>query len=287
MKKCACIIVNYNNADDVERLVNQIKGYKTFEIIIIVDNCSTDDSVMQLSKIVTKGVCLVKTEKNGGYGAGNNYGIKLAHQCGCEIAVIANPDVEFSEECMEDILRTFSANPDCAVATARQLTGQGKYKGGDVWNVPSPLLYSISSLYLVSKLFCKPIKLDATKKYQRVECVAGSLLAVDIKKFHSVGGYDESMFLYCEETLLGLKMKQKGYPCYVLPNSEYRHHHATSTSKSIPSIVKRKKMMLDNRTYLIKKYMKAGIALQVIAKICFAISLIEESMKVIIRKIYK
>lgn len=279
--------MNYNNASDVINLVNIIIGYKIFETIIIVDNCSTDDSVIQLSKISASEIQLVKTEKNGGYGAGNNYGVKIAKDSGCEIAVIANPDVVFSKECMLHILETFSRYPDCAIATAKQLTGEGKYKGGDVWQVPTALHYSISSLYLLNKIFCKPMKLDASKTYQKVDCVAGSLLAVDINKFQQVGGYDEKMFLYCEETLLGLKMKKMAYQCFVLPQSEYRHYHATSTSKSIPSIVKRKKMMLDNRMYIIKEYMGAGPLLCMFSKVCFTISLFEESLKVVVRKIWK
>ena len=43
-EKCSCVILNYNDADTTIDLVERIEGYDLLWQIIIVDNCSTDDS---------------------------------------------------------------------------------------------------------------------------------------------------------------------------------------------------------------------------------------------------
>lgn len=50
--------------------------------ILVVDNFSTDNSVQLLSDIISEKVEVIVSNKNGGYGAGNNYGIKyLIDKC--------------------------------------------------------------------------------------------------------------------------------------------------------------------------------------------------------------
>ena len=66
--------------------------------------------------------------------------------------------------------------------------------------------------------------------------------------------YDENIFLYCEETSLGLKMKQANYKTYLLTDETFVHHHSVSINKSIKSKVQQAKIMWDSRLYVLNKY---------------------------------
>ena len=48
--KIACVIVNYNDAKTTIALLKQICDYKSLNHIIIVDNCSTDNSYASLKQ---------------------------------------------------------------------------------------------------------------------------------------------------------------------------------------------------------------------------------------------
>ena len=64
--KLNCVILNYNDADTVEKLVSLIHDYKILEHIVIVDNASAEDSAQKLERLCDKKVALVHAEKNGG-----------------------------------------------------------------------------------------------------------------------------------------------------------------------------------------------------------------------------
>ena len=94
MAKTACVILNYNDSENVIKLFNKIKDYKCLDEIIIVDNHSTDNSYERLKEIDNDKVRVVLTDHNGGYGYGNNEGMKIAfNTLNCDYSLIANPDV--------------------------------------------------------------------------------------------------------------------------------------------------------------------------------------------------
>ena len=108
----ACVILNYNDAETTERLVSEIRGYACFSRILLVDNASTDDSLVRLNRLRGGNVEVLAAEKNGGYGAGNNLGVRYAvERCGATHVLIANPDVSFSEACVRKLARIFRNHP--------------------------------------------------------------------------------------------------------------------------------------------------------------------------------
>ena len=89
----------------------------------------------------------------------------------------------------------------------------------------------------------------------------------DVKKFLAVGGYDENMFLYCEEVTIGIKLKAKGYTTLLLGKEKYYHEHSVTINKSISSKIKQAEMVYNNRLYVMRKYLKASFVTLLIAKL--------------------
>ena len=70
------VVLNYNDAETVEKNISKIRDYSVIDHIVIVDNSSTDNSYDRLKKLCSDRIDVVKTDRNGGYGYGNNFGIK-------------------------------------------------------------------------------------------------------------------------------------------------------------------------------------------------------------------
>lgn len=282
--KIACIVLNYNDSRTTENYIKFAKNLEIYDYIIVVDNCSPDNSYERLLKLQERKVIVCKTAKNGGYGAGNNYGVKLAKRLGCSIALISNPDVVYTRKCVQHMVDFLEKNDDYAVVAPIQYNGYSKQKlKNTAWSLPNYTSYVIGSLYILRHFL-------STKRYNlshnlQVDCVTGAFLAVKIKEFLEAGAYDEKIFLYCEESTLGYRLKQKGYKTYLLVDEKYDHYESTSIKKSVPNIVNRVRMIYISRLIYLKDYLKVNKIQLMLAKICFSIAVFEEKLKIQIRRI--
>ena len=71
------VILNYNDSDSTIELIERIKNYKILDLIVVVDNNSTDNSFELIKKYESDKIKVLKSNKNNGYGAGNNIGAKF------------------------------------------------------------------------------------------------------------------------------------------------------------------------------------------------------------------
>ena len=287
-EKTACIILNYNDAKQIKLLIDTIKSYEAIDEIIVVDNHSTDDSFNVLQTIKNKNIHLCQTDYNGGYGYGNNYGVRYAYEiCKCSYALIVNPDVVFDNELVKKLKKVIENDARIGVVSALQLNWQGKEIYKTAWRFPSKFEYMLSLIFILRKMsekFYIPLESLHSESLYCVDCVAGSLLLVQTKAFLACDGYDENVFLYCEETILGFKMKEKGYKTYICSDTSYFHLHGATINKSITSVLKRRKIQMKSHRYVLKKYMKANIFYRLFDFILGEIALVETFFKSVFNK---
>ena len=256
---CVCMILNYNDAETVKRLVKNIENYSVFSHILIVDNCSTDNSYEVLLTLKSPKVEIIKSDRNGGYGYGNNFGTRyIKEKFGAKYTLLSNPDVVFSNDLIVRFIKTMETNQNIALVSAVQLDINNKRINDLAWKVPNSFEYAILNSGRFSKFFPTNHKLDFSKSEQFVDCVPGALLMYDTDKFLSVGGYDEEMFLFGEETTLGFKLKQKHYKSLLILDDTYRHEHSVSINKSIQQKSKQIEILHHSRLLFMKKYLKSN-----------------------------
>lgn len=262
MVKICCLILNYNDAETTKKLLNYIKGFSIFSNIIVVDNCSTDNSFSVLSTIrEIPNLIILKTNKNGGYGAGNNYGIRYAYEkLNANYVLLANPDVVFSEDLVKKLVEPFYNDSKIACSTAVQYDIEHKPIIDFAWRIPNSFDYAFITTGIGRKLSKLNYVLQDVQKKDivEVECVPGALLLYDASKFMEIGGYDEEMFLYCEEVTVGYKIREKGYKTILLGKEHYYHEHSVSIDKSIPSKKKQMSLIFQNRNLFMKKYLHSN-----------------------------
>lgn len=281
------IILNYNDAETTGGLVKKIESYNCIQRILIVDNCSTDDSIDKLSKLCSGKVLLRKMKRNGGYGYGNNHGIRfLKNFDNPDYILLANPDVLIEESSLLDLVSFMSSHKNYVIAAPFMLNAKKERMESTAFRVPTCWQYIFSMGVLYSK-YIHPTRYkgitDVDYEYVDVDAVAGSLFMMDTNKFLKYGMYDERMFLYCEETVLGLKIKQSPYKMALLPRSSFVHNHSVSINKSIKSLVERHNILLRSKMYAIKNHYHASKIQMVVAVVVSLVSRIEFRMLAIVK----
>lgn len=259
MMRISCVILNYNDSKTTIEQIKRVRCFAIFEYIVVVDNGSSDDSVKNLSPYIKGKVLLVQADQNKGYGEGNNRGIEFSFEkLGMTHAVIANPDTVFTEACVKKLCYIFSKNDKVGVAAATMMDDlAGSQASG--WPLMPWFCDLLNTGPLCRRLFkrlCRyPDSYFEGKNMAYVDVVHGSMLMVDLKKMSQCGGYDENIFLYNEEAILGYRMKQHGFKTMQLLSDTYYHKHAVSISKTFQDVKKRQQLRHESALYYYQNYL--------------------------------
>lgn len=270
-----CVIVNYNDADSTIDQLSRIEAFRNLDAVLVVDNASTDDSFPRLKAVAKGKVILLIADRNGGYGSGNNLGIRYADEVlHAKQVLIANPDTEFTDRTVGALSAFLRQHKDVAIAAPVQTEPSRTEKGnvpGTRENVLSgaaawplrPWFYDLlESGPVTRRIFTRalhyPRKKFVGKKAVPVDCVPGALLMVDVRKFCDAGGYDEKVFLYGEEYMLGQRLSQFGYRTALLLREHYVHRHAVTIKKSVQKRIDRQKLRERATLHYYADYLSAS-----------------------------
>ena len=267
--KLTCQILNYNDANHVISLINKISHYRLIDNILIIDNCSTDSSYSCLKKkyLNKNNIKVIRTKKNLGYGGGNNFGVNFAYyKLKSDYILLANTDISFTENVVNQLVNNIKDKNVAISAPTQRVNGQ--VIRDRAWKIPSKFEYilagtKIANLFSLDSLY-PDYYFSASKSF--VDCVPGAMLLIDPIKFLDVGGFDERMFLYCEETTIGFKLKQDNYKTLLLNDVYYDHLQSASIDKSIPNAVKKRKYLFTNRLIFLRDYLKVNYIYLYLAK---------------------
>ena len=85
----------------------------------------------------------------------------------------------------------------------------------------------------------------------RVQCVdfiPGCFIFIDYNLFESIGFFDESTFLFCEERLLFKQMQKKNRQNYFILDCFYVHEHSKTINNEV-SLLKQKRYIIFTQKY--------------------------------------
>ncbi len=282
--KTAIVILNYNCADMTARLVRDIADWPVFDLVVVVDNQSPDGSYERLCALNSEKVHVLLSPRNGGYGYGNNIGIEHARDAiGADYVFISNPDVSFTEGCIHALLEEAERNPKLALLAPVMKTPlvEGAQPSG--WRLPTLWSEILSSSILAYKLlkntdllhFYTQAYLHAHGPVCPADCVMGSFFLARASALAEAGLYDTEFFLYCEENVLGAKLKKLGYDSAILAEEAYQHFESVSISSVYPALASRKKMEFRSKLLYLRKYGGVGSVGLVTARLFFALWVLE------------
>ena len=100
--KTGLVIINYNDCETTKQMLHNICDYTILDEIVVVDNCSTEDSYIELLKLENNKISIIQSDKNNGYASGMNVGAKYLIQKykKCNI-IFSNADIIIDKELAE------------------------------------------------------------------------------------------------------------------------------------------------------------------------------------------
>lgn len=261
-RKTVLIVLNYNDCKTTLSFLEKIKNVTSIDKVVVVDNCSTDNSFKELEKCVSERIDVIKTESNGGYAKGNNYGIFYAiKEYNPSVIFVSNPDVEFDDKAVSKMINYLIDKRNIGAVTCRMNCTSGIYMPV-AWKLPRYRDCLKENLILLKRILGD--KTAYNEKYLnssqivKVDVVPGSMFAIRSEVFKEIQGFDERTFLYGEENLLAAKLKRNGYQSWLITDEEYIHAHSVSINKSYRSVYKRLKMGLDSRVIYCRDVLNVG-----------------------------
>lgn len=282
------VVLNYNDALTTIDYINRMKLYKSVRKIVVIDNCSTDDSVSLLNNYQDNKIEVIVSPKNGGYGSGNNLGIRyLYNNYKSKYILLSNPDVIVEEDTIQTMESFLRKNLEYAVVAPWMLNTGKEKQFNTAFKVPEKKEYILSIGMLFSK-FCKSFYYhdieNESGEVKDVGCVSGSMFLMDADKMMRYGMYDENIFLYCEEVVLGLRLKRAKQKVALLPQEYFIHNHSVSINKSFKKLMDQRKLLLRSKLYVIKNYYDASFLEYKYACFLAKISLLETRVLAFFRR---
>jgi len=221
-------IVLYNN--DREELSRAIQSFLQTNLdakLFLIDNSPTND---------LKDICkdarveYIHSEKNVGYGAGNNIAIRMILN-ETKYHLVLNPDVYFEKGVFDSIYEYMENNPDVGM-----LSPQVYYPDGMRQPLckllPTPYDLSIRRFLPFRKIVQKrnryyELRFSGYSKIMEAPFLSGCFMFIRAEALKKVGLFDEKIFMYYEDTDLTRRM-QGHYKTIFYPSAEIVHSYKGS-----------------------------------------------------------
>ena len=210
------IITNWNGKDLLRECLPSVLKAVAFDSkrlyeIMVVDDCSTDDSLAVLEKEFPD-VRRVKTPVNLGFQRANNYGIE---QTQSRLVMPMNNDIKLDEDALFHLVEHFKKGDVFSVS--------GKFFGFD----GKTFLYGNRGGYFRNGHFYLYEKEPDDDSQTLFAC--GGAFMVDRKRYLELGGFDNLYHpLYYEEIDLSYRALKRGWQVHYEPKS-IAYHKVQST----------------------------------------------------------
>lgn len=248
------VIVNYNDYETTKRLLDNVKDYKVLKEIVVVDNKSTDNSLEELRKLKNKKITVIDSGENKGYSYALNVGCKyLIDKYKSLNIVISNSDIIIESELDIKDLNSY-------ISTKNVIVGPTIIQGNDLnrgFKIPTPWQDIKQNIVFFGKrVLAKELSYPDNyyhKDISKVDTVSGCFFMISSKHLEDMGYFDENVFLYYEENIMGIKTKKLGKNIIVCNNVDVIHDHSVSIDKSLKRI-KKYDILKTSQEYFEKTY---------------------------------
>ena len=184
------VIVSFKSGDILHRCIKSIdKKYP----IIVVENSQNFKLKEELEKKYSNLECILP-EKNLGYGAGNNLGIKNSKT---KYVLTLNPDTILFESTISKLLEQANKIEDFALLGPKVISETENMSNTD-------------------------------SKIEEVSYIKGFAIFFNKEKFINIGYFDENYFLYFEEIDLCKKVIKSNNKIYLINNALIKHEGGKS-----------------------------------------------------------
>lgn len=277
------VIINYKTWEITVECVNSIKvTCKNPYHIYIVDNKSPNNSVKMLrdTYYTDKTITIIESPINGGYGYGLNRGFEAALNDNCDAVISSNNDILYTENSIERLYKVLKSDNRIAVVGAQQFTPQGVKQPSAVKRAYGrfsfmfwyfPFRYHLSFIRRIEDYI-----IMNSKKNVKIAFPIGGCYMINIEVLKYGMLYDEKMFMYSEEDVVGYKIRKQNKIAVLCPNAHVIHKHGATTGRNVAKYIL---ASAPNKVYFCKEYLKMNSFELTLHKVLFKFSVNIKSLR--------
>lgn len=206
--------------------------------LVIVDNASGDGSMGIFEQALADWdlgarVRLILSGRNGGFGAGCNIGLaeQMSDGSAPDFFYLLNSDAFPDPGCIAILLDHMARHPRAGFA-ASHVRGEDDLPHTTAFRFPSiagefegAVRFGPVSRLLAHAIVAPPLP----EKTTRVDWAAGASVMIRTATLEEIGRFDETFFLYFEETDLMKRGARAGWSCWYVPEARVVHIGSVST----------------------------------------------------------
>jgi GT2 family glycosyltransferase len=222
------IIVNWNTREFLRDCLHSvIQQTQRAHEIIVIDNGSTDASAT-MTESEFPGVRLIANNRNRGFAAANNQGIKLAAG---RYILLLNPDTTVLDNAIDKMISWLEVHPNVGCAGCQVLENDSTiqktcFGDPDLFN----LFLVETRLHRVFEI-SRPEYAGWDRRSEKdVDVVSGMFMLIPSWVLGMVGTMDERFFVYAEEADLCRRIRKAGFRCVFTPVAQILHRDGGNKS---------------------------------------------------------
>jgi GT2 family glycosyltransferase len=217
MATVSVVVVSYDAMPWLERSLESVAGHET----IVVDHGSRDGSVEAARR---HGARVIEQE-NLGFGAGNNAGMRAA---GGDYYLLLNADAWVVGDAVERLVEFAEAHPEAAIVGPRLRNEDGTLQRSargfpTLWRLATEYFFLrklAPRSQLLNGFYAGGFDHDSVRE---VDWLYGPALLVRRDAADAVGLFDESFFMFSEETDWCYRLRSAGWKILFFPGAEVVH----------------------------------------------------------------
>lgn len=232
--RVAIAILNWNGKSWLEKFLPHVIAHSPQAQIYVIDNASTDDSVVWVQENFEQ-VQIIQNTENHGFAGGYNQGLQSID---ADLYCLLNSDVEVTPNWLDPIIPLFD-NPDIAAVQPKILDYNNKshfeYAGAG-----GGFLDNLGYPYCRGRVFWT-LEEDCGQYNDEIPVfwASGACLFIRAEDFHTQNGFDAHFFAHMEEIDLCWRLNNRGRKIFYCGKSTVYHVGGGTLNKNSP-----------NKTYL-------------------------------------
>jgi GT2 family glycosyltransferase len=210
------VILNWNRKEDTLRCLNSVYQlrYPQYEIVV-VDNGSTDGSLEAVASAYPRAI-RIRLERNLGFSAGNNVGIRLLLDRRHDYILLLNDDSTVKEDLLDYYVSWAESDPSVAALGGKILWMHDDSK---TWGTYGRVTYG-PTLIVNCGTNEDPAKY---KDPEQVDWVIGCGLFLRASVLREIGLLDEALYSFHEDADWCIRARMRGYGVVFLPDAIIWH----------------------------------------------------------------
>ncbi len=222
------VIVSYRSAATLRGCVEPLTRIPHVRVTV-VDNASPDESVETIADLPIE---IVRSARNGGFSYGCNLG---AARGTAPFLLFLNPDARIDAAAVERLVSVLNRDAEAALVGPRILDDDGEL----AWSQRRFPRHrsTFGQALFAHRLWPHAAWSDELIRDEAVydapgtpEWLSGACMLVRRTTFEQLGGFDESFFLYCEDTDLCRRVWEAGHTVRFEPSARVWHVGGASSA---------------------------------------------------------